>query len=73
MPMLGALGSLIGGAAGVPKAVSDNKAAQRQLEELLRHNRAMEGHGLYLAHTNMERDYISVRTNVNKEKTSKKH
>jgi len=35
------------------KAVNDknnNKAAQRQFEELLRHNRAMEGHGLYLAH-----------------------
>ena len=49
LPMLGALGSLIGGAAGVAKAVNDNKAVQRQLEELKRHNRAMEGHGLYLA------------------------
>jgi len=33
-PMLGALGSLIGGAAGVAKAVSDSKATRRQLEEL---------------------------------------
>ena len=49
LPMLGALGSLIGGAAGVAKAVNDGKAARRQLEELQRHNRAMEGHGLYLA------------------------
>jgi len=49
LPMLGALGSLIGGAAGVAKAVSDSKVARRQLEELQRHNRAMEGHGLYLA------------------------
>jgi len=49
LPILGALGSLIGGAAGVAKAVNDNKAAQRQLEELLRHNRAMEGRGLHLA------------------------
>jgi len=49
LPMLGALGSLIGGAAGVAKAVSDNKATRRQLEELQRHNRAMEGRGLYLA------------------------
>jgi len=49
LPMLGALGSLIGGAAGVAKAVSDNKAARRQLDELQRHNRAMEGRGLYLA------------------------
>lgn len=49
LPILGALGSLIGGAAGVAKAVNDNKAAQRQLEELQRHNRALEGRGLYLA------------------------
>jgi len=49
LPMLGALGSLIGGAAGVAKAVSDSKAARRQLDELQRHNRAMEGRGLYLA------------------------
>jgi len=31
----------------VAKAIS--KATRRQLEELRRHNRAMEGHGLYLA------------------------
>jgi len=31
------------------KAVSDSKATRRQLEELQRHNCAMEGHGLYLA------------------------
>lgn len=49
LPLLGVIGSLVGGAAGVAKAVSDNKAAQRQLEELKRHNRAMEGHGIYLA------------------------
>jgi len=49
LPILGALGSLIGGAAGVAKVASDSKAAQRQLEELQRHNRAMEGRGLYLA------------------------
>jgi len=49
LPILGALGSLIGGAAGVAKTVSDSKAAQRRLEELQRHNRAMEGRGLYLA------------------------
>ena len=49
LPMLGALGSLIGGAAGVAKAMNDGKAARRQLEELQRHNRAMEGHGVYLA------------------------
>ncbi|KYN50305.1 hypothetical protein ALC62_10890 [Cyphomyrmex costatus] len=49
LPVLGALGSLIGGAASVAKAVGDRKAARRQLEELQRHNRAMEGCGLYIA------------------------
>jgi len=40
---------LIGGAASVVKAVNDSKA-MRQLEELQRHDRAMEqGRGLYLA------------------------
>lgn len=49
LPLLGVVGSLVGGAAGIAKAVNDNKAAQRQLEELKRHNRVMEGHGVYLA------------------------
>jgi len=40
--MLGALGSLIGGAASVAKAVNDSKAMRRQLEELQRHDHAME-------------------------------
>jgi len=31
------------------KAVNDNKAAQRQLEKLLRHNRTMEGQRFHLA------------------------
>ncbi|EGI68722.1 hypothetical protein G5I_02597 [Acromyrmex echinatior] len=39
LPMLGALESLIGGAASVARAVSDRKAARHQTE----------GHGLYLA------------------------
>ncbi|KAL6259340.1 hypothetical protein P5V15_009255 [Pogonomyrmex californicus] len=34
---------------GVAKAVNASKAARRQLEELQRHNRAMEGYGLHLA------------------------
>lgn len=46
---LGAIGSLIGGAASVAKTVNASKAARRQLEELQRHNRAMEGRGLHLA------------------------
>jgi len=47
--MLGALGSLIDGAASVAKAVNDSKAARLQLDELQRHDRAMEqDRGLYL-------------------------
>src|SRR5580765_3844916 len=49
LPLLGIVGSLAGGAAGIAKAVNDSKAAQRQLEEMQRHNRDMEGRGLYLA------------------------
>lgn len=49
LPLLGVLGSLVGGAAGVVKAVNGNKAAQHQLLEMQRHNHAMEGRGLYLA------------------------
>ena len=49
LPILGALGSLVGGTAGVTKVINDSKAAQRQLEELRRHNRTLEGRGLYLA------------------------
>jgi len=50
LPMLSALGSLTGGVVSVAKTINDNKAARRQLEELQRHDRAMEqGRGLYLA------------------------
>lgn len=58
LPMLGVLGSLIGGAAGVAKTVNDTRAAQRQLQEMQRHNRAMEGHGLYLAPYSHEQGII---------------
>ncbi|KYQ50678.1 hypothetical protein ALC60_10221 [Trachymyrmex zeteki] len=51
LPLLDVLGSLVGGAAGVAKAVNDNKAAQHQLQELQRHNRVMEGRGVYLPTT----------------------
>jgi len=37
---------LADGAAGIAKAIN-NKAAQRQLEELKYHNRIMEDHGVY--------------------------
>ena len=69
LPMLGALGSLIGGAAGVAKMVNDGKAAQHQMQEMLRHNRAMEGHGLYLAPYKYGR---GVLTRKKKKKTSKR-
>lgn len=52
-PILGALGALGGGAAGIAKAVNDAKANQEQLAELKRHNLALEntskGKGFYLA------------------------
>jgi len=48
--ILGALESLLGGAASVAKAINNSKAARRQLEELQCYDRAMEqGCGLYLA------------------------
>ncbi|KYQ50955.1 hypothetical protein ALC60_09947, partial [Trachymyrmex zeteki] len=49
LPLLGVLGLLVGGAAGVAKAVNDSKAVQHQLQELQRHNRVMKGRGVYLA------------------------
>ena len=49
---LSALGSVAGGAAAVAKSVNEAKAANRQIEENIRHNKAMEpikvGQGLYL-------------------------
>jgi len=49
LPLLRGLGSIVGEAA-IVKVVNDNKAAQRQLEELKHHNRVMEDHGLYFVH-----------------------
>ncbi|KAL6256724.1 hypothetical protein P5V15_011652 [Pogonomyrmex californicus] len=49
LPILSALGSLIGGATSVAKAINDRKAAQRQLEELQRRAMETRGQGLYLA------------------------
>lgn len=49
---LSATGALVGGAAGVYKAVNDAKSAKEQLNESKRHNKTMEaialGKGLYL-------------------------
>jgi len=76
--MLGALVSLIGGAAGVAKAISDSKATRRQLEELQHHNRAMEGHRLYLAPYKYEKGlhldpYKRGQGVITKKKKPKKH
>jgi len=70
LPLLGVVGSLAGGAAGIAKAVNDSKAAQRQLEELQRHNRAMEGRGLYLAPYKRGQGFS---TKSKRKKTTKKH
>lgn len=52
MAGLSAVGSLAGGAASVAKAVNEAKEAKQKLDELKRHNLAMEsqkiGNGLYL-------------------------
>lgn len=52
LPILGALGALGGGAAGIAKTVNDIKVSKQQLEELHRHNQAMEnlskGKGLFI-------------------------
>ena len=48
LPALSAIGALAGGAAGMTKVVNDSKASRKQLEETLRHNRAMEGRGIHL-------------------------
>lgn len=48
---LSAIGSIVGSVAGVVKTAKDIKIAQKQLEENVRHNKAMEvkvGKGLYL-------------------------
>ena len=66
LPLLGVLGSLAGGAAGVAKAVNDSKAAKRQLEEMQRHNRAMEGRGLYLAPYKRGQGFSTKKKNVKK-------
>jgi len=66
LPILGTLGSLIDGAAGVAKAVSDSKAARRQREELQRHIARWKVTDCILLRTNMERDYISAHTNADR-------
>lgn len=48
LSLLGVVDSLVDGAAGVAKVINNNRAAQRQLEELKHHNRVMEGHEIYL-------------------------
>lgn len=53
LPLLGALGAVGGGAAGIAKAVNDAKANREQLAEQQRHNLAVEqatkmGKGFYL-------------------------
>lgn len=42
---LGALGSLIAGGAAIVKSVNDNKNQQKELDELKRHNHAIETKG----------------------------
>lgn len=48
LPILAAIGALAGGSAGIAKAVNDSRASKDQLTELQRHNKAMEGKGLFI-------------------------
>lgn len=43
-----AIGSLAGGASAIAKTVNDKKVADKKLKEQERHNRQMEGKGLFL-------------------------
>jgi len=65
LSMLGALGSLIGGAAGMAKAVSDSKVTRRSRSYSVTIARRKVTNCILL-HTNMEKDYISARTNVDR-------
>ncbi|KAL6253701.1 hypothetical protein P5V15_015516 [Pogonomyrmex californicus] len=67
LPILGALGSLIGGVTSVAKAINDRKAAQRQLEKLQHH--AIETRGLYLASYKYGRG-VTAKKEKKKKKTS---
>jgi Phospholipase A2-like domain len=64
LPLLGALGaagSIAGGAAGIASAVNRAKSAQKNLEEMIRHNKAMEarkGTGLRLRRTRAPSRYV---------------
>lgn len=44
----GALGTMAGGAATIANAVNTKKKDDKMLKELTRHNKAMEGKGLFL-------------------------
>lgn len=43
---LGAMGSLAGGASAIANAVNNAKTARKKLEEMIRHNKAMEAKGM---------------------------
>lgn len=45
---LGAAGSLAGGAAGIATAINKKSAGDKLLAETKRHNKAMEGKGIFL-------------------------
>lgn len=62
---LGALGSAAGGASAIANAVNNKKAQQRQLEEMIRHNLAMEaktGRGLTRRKRTKRKDGQGIRS-----------
>jgi len=66
LPMLGALGSLIGGAADVAKATATAKPYDANLRSCSVTIARWKVMDCILLHTNMERHYISARTNVDR-------
>lgn len=61
LPLLGVFSFLAGGAARITKAVNDGKAARQRLEELQRHNRAMDGHLYHTLYKGSENGAYSIR------------
>ena len=75
LPMLRVLGFVISGTTSVVKTVNDGKAARHQIEELQRHDLAMEQRavsGWISLHTNADADCISAHIKIECKKTAKK-
>jgi hypothetical protein len=61
---LGALGALMGGGAAVTNTVINKKQKEKELEELKRHNKAMEGRGIRKKSTSKRKNLKKSRTSI---------